>query len=130
MGQPLSFPETQKRSKVGRNRRFLAAVTKMQGWRTTMEDTHAGGLSLNDGTDPNGFFAVYDGHSGGSVSKFAATHVHKRLVTEEAYRDKRYEEALKRVFLGTDEDMLANPAFFKYSGGCTTIAALITADYC
>lgn len=42
------------------------------------------------------------------MSKFAETNVHKRLVSEEAYREKKYEEALKRAFLGTDEDWLAS----------------------
>jgi hypothetical protein len=41
------------------------------------------------------------------VAKFSGINVHKRLVTEEAYREKRYKEALKRAFLGTDEDFLA-----------------------
>ena len=93
-----------------------------------MEDAHAVVLSLDkDNENPNAFFAVYDGHGGmfyawecstflanstddalgGSVAKFAGKNVHKRLVTEEAYREKRYEEALKRAFLGTDEDLLA-----------------------
>ena len=44
---------------------------------------------------------------GDKVSNFSAINVHKRLVTETAYHEKRYEEALKRAFLGTDEDFLA-----------------------
>jgi hypothetical protein len=44
---------------------------------------------------------------GGNVAKFAGKNVHKRLLAEEAYREKRYDEALKRAFLGTDEDLLA-----------------------
>ena len=91
-----------------------------------MEDAHTAELSLDEGVEnPNAFFAVYDGHCGtlqrfsilhssfsycnvgGSVAKFSGINVHKRLVTEEAYREKRYEEALKRAFLGTDEDLLA-----------------------
>lgn len=44
---------------------------------------------------------------GKSMAVFAGSNVHKRLITEEAYREKRYEEALKRAFLGTDEDFLA-----------------------
>lgn len=43
----------------------------------------------------------------GSVATFAGSHVHKRLITEEAYRAKQYDDALKRAFLGTDEDWLA-----------------------
>ena len=93
-----------------------------------MEDAHAIVLSLDEGEEnSNTFFAVYDGHGGafrffmwltvvelttntqgGTVAKFAGNNVHKRLVTEEAYRERRYEDALKRAFLGTDEDLLAS----------------------
>lgn len=44
---------------------------------------------------------------GSTVAKFAGNNVHKRLLAEEAYREKRYEEAMKKAFLGTDEDLLA-----------------------
>jgi protein phosphatase PTC2/3 len=132
-----------------------------------MEDTHTAELSLDEGVEnPNAFFAVYDGHCGMfqqfsilhlhfsycnvgvSMAKFAGINVHKRLVTEEAYREKRYEEALKRAFLGTDEGLLARqfhiflpvgfptselqtaiePLDTRSSAGCTAIAALVTAD--
>src|ERR1700729_3724635 len=92
-----------------------------------MEDAHAAELSLDQEVEnSNAFFAVYDGHGGtfrrvlilhsrflscsvgDSVAKFAGINVHRRLVTEEAYREKHYEEALKRAFLGTDEDLLAS----------------------
>jgi len=90
-----------------------------------MEDAHAAILDL-DGPDetPNSFFAVYDGHGGKSqfaplclshprspgstVAKFAGQNVHKRLVTEESYKQKDYAAALKKAFLGTDEDLLAS----------------------
>ena len=36
------------------------------------------------------------------MAKFAGLNVHKRLVTEEAYRNDDYEIALKNAFLGTD----------------------------
>ena len=93
-----------------------------------MEDTHAAVLPLDEGVEnSNAFFAVYDGHGGSfpiwvsfgrlnflscntsdSVAKFASGNVHKRLVAEDAYREKRYEEALKMAFLGTDQDFLAS----------------------
>ena len=44
---------------------------------------------------------------GDTVSKFSGINVHKRLVTEKAYHEKRYEDALKSAFIGTDEDFLA-----------------------
>jgi protein phosphatase PTC2/3 len=41
------------------------------------------------------------------MSTFAAINVHQSLVTEETYQKKHYEEALRRAFLGTDQDFLA-----------------------
>lgn len=41
------------------------------------------------------------------MAKFAGEHVHKRLVTEETYKSGDYTQALKKAFLGTDEDLLA-----------------------
>ena len=93
-----------------------------------MEDAHAVSLNLDESqedTDSNTFFAVYDGHggmevffwlsaqvlsgptTGGSVARFAGTNVHRRLLNEESYQQQNYEEAMRRAFLGTDEDMLA-----------------------
>ncbi|KAK1229863.1 Protein phosphatase 2C 2 [Marasmius sp. AFHP31] len=94
-----------------------------------MEDAHAIMLDLDEKPeDTNAFFAVYDGHGGGTVAKFAGQNVHKRLATEEAYRAKDYEAALKKAFLGTDEDLLANPAHTRDPSGCTAVAALVTKD--
>lgn len=46
------------------------------------------------------------------MARFAGQNVHKRLVTEELYREKQYEGALKRAFLGTDEDLLASECHY------------------
>jgi protein phosphatase 2C family protein 2/3 len=82
--------------------------------------------------------------TGNFVAKFAAEHLHKRLVSEETYREKRYDEALKKAFLGTDEDLRAGAlhcltvsAHSTDGGldpsstsnavlGCTAVAALLT----
>lgn len=44
---------------------------------------------------------------GSSVAKFSGENVHKRLTNESAYYEKQYELALKRAFLGTDDDIRA-----------------------
>lgn len=100
-----------------------------------MEDAHVAALSLEENTgDKNTFFAVYDGHggklsafscgssphfyfylfTGSTVARFAGEHVHKRLISEETYREKHYAEALKKAFLGTDEDLLAGASILSY----------------
>ncbi|KZW03340.1 PP2C-domain-containing protein [Exidia glandulosa HHB12029] len=124
MGQTLSQPITDKHSSSGADDRYLYAVSEMQGWRISMEDAHATVLRLAD-DDDNTFFAVYDGHGGASVARYSGRNVHKRLVNEESYHEKRYEKALKQAFLGTDEDMRADPAFMHDPSGCTAVAALI-----
>ncbi|KAJ7069808.1 phosphatase 2C-like domain-containing protein [Mycena amicta] len=129
MGQTLSAPATNKTSDTGGNARFWYGITEMQGWRITMEDAHAIVLDLDEGKeDSNTFFAVYDGHGGSTVAKFAGQNVHKRLLTEDSYKESQYGEALKRAFLGTDEDLLANPAHTRDPSGCTAVAALVTKD--
>ncbi|KAF5369449.1 hypothetical protein D9758_002670 [Tetrapyrgos nigripes] len=129
MGQTLSSPATTKKTETGENDRFAYAISEMQGWRITMEDAHAIVLDLDEGSsESNTFFAVYDGHGGGSVAKFAGQNVHKRLLSEESYKEKQYDIALKKAFLGTDEDLLAAPAHARDPSGCTAVAALVTKD--
>ncbi|KAF5389196.1 hypothetical protein D9757_003529 [Collybiopsis confluens] len=129
MGQTLSVPATSKKTESGGNERVAYSVTEMQGWRITMEDAHASLLDLDEEkNDHTAFFAVYDGHGGGTVAKYAGEHVHKRLITEESYSAKQYDTALKKAFMGTDEDILADPARSRDPSGCTAVAALITDD--
>ena len=42
------------------------------------------------------------------MAQFAGLNLHKRLVSEEAYKNNDYVAALKKAFLGTDEDILAS----------------------
>ncbi|KIL62948.1 hypothetical protein M378DRAFT_734992 [Amanita muscaria Koide BX008] len=128
MGQFLSSPATEKKTGSGGNDRYLYAVTEMQGWRFSMEDTHVAVLDLDGELNSNVFFAVYDGHGGGHVSKYAGENLHKRLLSEDKYHERDYETALKKAFLGTDEDLLATDEGKKISGGATAVAALLTTD--
>ncbi|CDO71449.1 hypothetical protein BN946_scf184909.g43 [Trametes cinnabarina] len=94
-----------------------------------MEDAHTAVLDLDgEPTESNTFFAVYDGHGGSAVAKYAGQHLHQRLVADEAYRQKDYPRALKNAFLGTDEDIRSNPDFARDGSGCTAVAALVTKE--
>jgi hypothetical protein len=82
---------------------------------------------------------------GSTVAKYAGSHVHERLKSDSGYQSKDYKAALKRAFLGTDDDLRAglyplqlvlytlillfvpkDPAFFHDPSGCTAVAALLT----
>ncbi|KAI0720483.1 PP2C-domain-containing protein [Cerioporus squamosus] len=129
MGQTLSIPATNKSTEQGANDKYHFGVSEMQGWRITMEDAHTAILSLDeDSKDPNTFFAVYDGHGGSAVARYAGQNVHKRLLQDESYKKKEYAAALKNAFIGTDADMRSNPEFSRDASGATAVAALVTND--
>nr|WEY08145.1 type 2C protein phosphatase [Ganoderma lucidum] len=129
MGQTLSIPATDKGTEQGANDKYHFGVSEMQGWRITMEDAHTTILNLEEGaTDGNTFFAVYDGHGGSAVAKYAGLNLHKRLIQGAAYKNKDYALSLKEAFLGTDTDMRSSPDFSRDASGCTAVAALLTTE--
>ncbi|GAA5981323.1 hypothetical protein JCM5350_004364 [Sporobolomyces pararoseus] len=135
MGQVLSEPETTKHTQSGADERLAWAVSEMQGWRLTMEDAHAGILSLDPekgdsvpAKERTSFFAVYDGHGGSTVAKFAGDTVHHRLAANDFFPKKEWNAALKRAFLETDEDLRANPDFKGDPSGCTAVGVIITPE--
>ncbi|KIY48665.1 hypothetical protein FISHEDRAFT_16389, partial [Fistulina hepatica ATCC 64428] len=126
-------PATNKSTQTGADARFAYGVASMQGWRITMEDAHTAILALDTAQTRN-FFAVYDGHKNGDASAFAGRHLHHRLVLEATPRlhektaNDPWADALRAAFLGTDEDMLADPDLKRSEGGCTAVSALITPE--
>ncbi|KAK0557281.1 Protein phosphatase 2C 2 [Tilletia horrida] len=128
MGQTLSEPVTEKHTSADEDSTLLYGVSEMQGWRISMEDAHATILKLEGGDDEKSkisFFAVYDGHGGSAVAKYAGKTVHTRLANTAQFKSADYEAALKRAFLATDEDLREDAAFANDSSGCTAVAALL-----
>lgn len=69
----------------------------MQGYRIHMEDSHTHILSLPD--DPGtSFFAVYDGHGGANIGKYASKHLHKFITKRPEYQSGDVAHAMKKVF--------------------------------
>ncbi|CAO3588479.1 unnamed protein product [Absidia cylindrospora] len=85
----------------------MFGLSSMQGWRISMEDSHAAFPCYRD-TNAS-FFAVFDGHGGDSVAKYCGDHLHERIFQSKPFKDQRYR-------------MLYDTA------GCTAVAALITKD--
>lgn len=68
----------------------------MQGYRIHMEDSHTHILSLPD--DPGtSFFAVYDGHGGANIGKYASKHLHKFITKRAEYQAGDIAGAMKKV---------------------------------
>ncbi|KAI9731711.1 MAG: Protein phosphatase 2C 2 [Cirrosporium novae-zelandiae] len=107
----------------------------MQGWRISMEDSHAAVLDLHkdsnntklpDGIDRLSFFGVYDGHGGDKVAQFAGDNVHKIVSKQESFKKGDIEQALKDGFLATDRAILNDPKYEEEVSGCTASVAVIT----
>ncbi|KAE8243834.1 hypothetical protein A4X03_0g7669 [Tilletia caries] len=127
MGQTLSEPVIEKHTSADEDATLVYGISEMQGWRISMEDAHATILKLTDADDKDkiSFFAVYDGHGGSAVAKYAGKTVHGRLSKLPQFKSGDYEAALKRAFLATDEDLREDAAFANDSSGCTAVAALL-----
>ncbi|KNC72437.1 hypothetical protein SARC_15004, partial [Sphaeroforma arctica JP610] len=72
------------------------------------------------------FFAVYDGHGGDRVAKYAGIHLHELLLNSSEYKDGDYHAALKKSFLGLDEKMRDDKQMLNVKSGATAVATLVT----
>jgi serine/threonine protein phosphatase PrpC len=73
MGSFLDKPKTEKTTDCGQGNDLKYGVSAMQGWRIEMEDSHCSKIGLSvPGLEKWAFFAVFDGHAGGTVSKYIA----------------------------------------------------------
>jgi protein phosphatase 1B len=73
MGSFLDKPKTEKTNDHGDGNDLRYGLSAMQGWRVEMEDAHSSQTRLPRGLDTWSFFAVFDGHAGGTVSKQSST---------------------------------------------------------
>jgi hypothetical protein len=69
--------------------------------KLSQEDAHLAELDI-DGAG-TALFAVFDGHGGGAVSKFAAAHMGKELAGLEEFKKGDLEAAITRVHYRLDE---------------------------
>eukprot|EP00040_Diaphanoeca_grandis_P005352 m.32498 g.32498 ORF g.32498 m.32498 type:complete len:407 (-) comp16653_c0_seq1:38-1258(-) len=77
----LSEAAAAKHSQEGNGHNLSWGLSAMQGYRPTMEDDHT--VEQNITEMPGGsFFAVYDGHAGGTVSKMAGIAMLPSIIAE------------------------------------------------
>ncbi|CRL02198.1 CLUMA_CG015126, isoform A [Clunio marinus] len=123
MGQTLSEPVTNKETAICQDDFYKVGSSCMQGWRTSMEDSHTHILSLPD--DPGtSWFSVFDGHGGSIVAKYASKHLHKFVIQRPEFPND-IPEALKQGFLECDTAMYNDVAIKEQMAGSTAITVLI-----
>ncbi|CAO0790994.1 unnamed protein product [Mucor circinelloides] len=124
MGQTLSEPITDKSTNEGNDKRVMYGASCMQGWRTSMEDSHTTITSYAD--TGASFFAVFDGHGGDAVAKYSGTELYKKIMDSAAFDRGRYRDAIRMGYYGIDEDLKKDSRFDNDNSGCTAVAALLT----
>jgi len=95
----------------------------MQGWRRSMEDSHA---AIIDTNGCGGFFAVFDGHSGSSIAEFCGQNLHRFITSTPAFEAKNYSRAMFDGFIAIDRHLLGQHP--RDRSGCTAVSLLIVGD--
>lgn len=139
MGNFLTSPLTTKETETGANDALAFGVSAMQGWRTSMEDTHITALAPEGFPPGVAIFAVFDGHGGrlaSQVSSELLPHVlvdvfeTRKYYTEGGHTPTPEEigDALRETFLAIDAEIRSYPEVTNNSdqSGCTAIAAVVT----
>eukprot|EP00753_Platysulcus_tardus_P020563 PLAT8220.1.p1 GENE.PLAT8220.1~~PLAT8220.1.p1 ORF type:complete len:323 (-),score=138.37 PLAT8220.1:171-1139(-) len=131
MGSFLDKPITEKETGVADGNGLVAAYSSMQGWRVTMEDSHSMVIGV-PGEPTLSFFAVFDGHGGDMVPKYAAEHLLERVMESEAWLGdktaKKLGEALTAGFFTIDDEMRLLPSVKSGEdrSGCTAVVGFVT----
>ncbi|KAG5482796.1 hypothetical protein LSCM1_06826 [Leishmania martiniquensis] len=111
------------------NPNFDVAVGEMQGWRAQMEDAHLVNVKfLSTSTDSKeGFFAVFDGHSG-VQSANVCSRIFAKTVARYATPAGNHNHTIdfEKAFLDVDEQLKA--ALGEGGSGCTAATVYVSPD--
>ncbi|KRY37073.1 Protein phosphatase 1B [Trichinella spiralis] len=149
MGTYLDKPRVEKTNESGAGQDLKYGVATMQGWRIEMEDAHIACTNLPEPLKHWSFFAVFDGHAGHRVARYAAANLLevvlnttelvelKRLLQdnggreEDVLNEKEIElvkQGLRSAFLQLDEQMRLLPELSgdTEKSGSTVVCAMIS----
>lgn len=94
VNEPVKDKETERGNMVatnkhGEKRPVSFAVSSMQGWRATMEDTHIlePSLKLKQDLPDHAFFAVFDGHGGYFTSQYVSENFTRILTKRREWKN-------------------------------------------
>eukprot|EP01147_Barroeca_monosierra_P002876 gene2876-8155_t len=99
-----------------------------KGRRPRMEDRHViiqdfnGMMDQPQGTLPQAFFAVYDGHGGFEASKYVQAHLHHNIAKHPDFHSD-VKKAIHESFLSTDEEFKTKATREALRSGSTAVLA-------
>lgn len=140
MGNFLTSPITEKETRTGSGNGLFYGLSAMQGWRTSMEDSHIAQVKPAGLPEGVSIFAVCDGH-GGRLAALAAEELMVQYIAETFEKRGFFKsrdptpaeigDALTEAFLALDAKIRTYPEVQMGSdqSGCTAIAAYVTKEY-
>lgn len=142
MGNFLPAPITEKHTQRGEGNDVTFALSSMQGWRMTMEDSHVTALAPTGLPPGVSVFAVFDGHGGQLTAQLAAeeltSHFAKTMKASAVFNGKDGEadpakigDAMNDAYMALDEYIkdVHTREYGDDQSGCTAISALLTSTH-
>ena len=87
MGQTLDKPITEKYNESNCRQGIRYGLSSMQGWRSSMEDSHSALISIPTLGDNISWFAVFDGHNGSNISSHCSNHLLDAITSTKTFVD-------------------------------------------
>uniref|UniRef100_K3WKP7 PPM-type phosphatase domain-containing protein n=1 Tax=Globisporangium ultimum (strain ATCC 200006 / CBS 805.95 / DAOM BR144) TaxID=431595 RepID=K3WKP7_GLOUD len=140
MGNFLTSPITDKDTLTGAGNNLVFGFSAMQGWRTSMEDSHIAQIKPRGFPDDVSIFAVFDGHGGRltaaaaeelMIEHIASTFEKRSFFKAKQPTPKEIGAALTAAFLELDATIRMYPEVQMGSdqSGCTAIVAYVTKEH-
>ncbi|KAF1330210.1 Protein phosphatase, partial [Globisporangium splendens] len=140
MGNFLTSPITDKETLTGAGNNLVFGLSAMQGWRTSMEDSHIVQIKPPGFPEDVSIFAVFDGHGGRLAAAAAEDLMVQHIVAAFDARGffkttqptpEEIGTALTAAFLTLDAKIRTNPEVQTGSdqSGCTAIVAYVTKEH-
>ena len=105
MGGFLDTPIKDKEMENGTNQHLSWGSCEMQGWRSSMEDTHIAEQVVLDKDNWGMLFGVFDGHGGDDVSKYIKANFKREFTDQKNINNMDLKQSLIQTFLTLDKKL-------------------------
>lgn len=127
MGGFLDKPIRDKNPEPGSNAKLAWGACAMQGWRSSMEDSHiCQQVDMPNKDDFGMLFGVFDGHGGKEVAEYARDNFKKKFVKTKTFKESKFKQALIDTMLQLDSELKSKS--YALDAGTTACVVFITND--